>query len=316
MPEPEENAAPSDAAGTDTGARDGASGTDAGTTLGAGASTARTAPVAPLFGLPVPQRLLGPGGLAAALVAAGAVLIFALMSPWGYAPLLAGVALGFAASRPLGRDLGLIVLGLGIISTISVEADIAWPRYFLMGGVLTAAVVAPWLVHRFVLRDDAIRFPRRRGRRWSRLEWGWLAFVLLTAYFVLPFYFLRSGAYENWPAVTTPSEIGRLFVGVNAVGIWDELFFICTVFTLLARHFPFWTANVLTSVIFVSFLWELGYRSWGPLLTIPFALVQAVVFTRTKSLPYTITVHLLFDLVVFLSIAHAHHPDRLPIFVY
>jgi membrane protease YdiL (CAAX protease family) len=85
---------------------------------------------------------------------------------------------------------------------------------------------------------------------------------------------------------------------------------------LLHRHFPFCAANVVSSIIFVSFLWELGYRSWGPFLTIPFALVQAVVFTKSKSLPYTITVHLLFDFIVFLSIVHAHHPQWLPIFWY
>ena len=83
----------------------------------------------------------------------------------------------------------------------------------------------------------------------------------------------------------------------------------------LRKHFSFWTANVFTTVIFVSFLWELGYRSIGPLLTIPFALVQAFIFTRTKSLPYTVTVHLLFDALVFLTIVHAHHPDALPIFI-
>src|SRR5699024_5770176 len=270
----------------------------------------------PRFGDPVPLPTLGLGGAAAAIVAIGAVLLFGFLTPWGYLPLLAGVALGFAASRPLGRDLGLIVLGLGIVSTISVEANIEWPNFFLMGAVLTAAVVVPYIVHRTALRDDAIRYPRRRGKPWSALEWGWLVFVLAAGWLILPRYFIHSGTYRNWPAVESPSEIGRLFVGVNAVGIWDELFFICMIFTLLARHFPFWTANVLTSIIFVSFLWEIGHRSWGPLLTIPFALVQAVIFTKSRSLPYTITVHLLFDFVVFCSIVHAHHPEWLPFFWY
>lgn len=271
---------------------------------------------APVLGHPIPQRVLSPGFLAALIVAAGAVLMFGAQSPWGRLVLIAGVGVGFLASRPLGRDLGVIALGLLIIHTISVAADISWPRFFLMGGVLTAAVVVPYLVHRFLLRDDAIRYPRRRGQPWTRLEWAWLVFVLLAAWLILPRYFIHSGAYLNWPPVGTPSEIGRLFVGVNAVGIWDELFFICMVFTLLHRHFPFWAANIVTSIIFVSFLWELGYRSWGPFLTIPFALVQAVVFVRSRSLPYTITVHLLFDFIVFLAIVHAHHPAWLPVFWY
>ena len=47
--------------------------------------------------------------------------------------------------------------------------------------------------------------------------------------------------------------------------MWDELFFICTVFALLRHDIcPCWQANILQATIFVSFLWELGYRSWGP----------------------------------------------------
>ena len=61
---------------------------------------------------------------------------------------------------------------------------------------------------------------------------------------------------------------------MNAVGLWDELFFICTCYVLFLRHFRTPVANVLQAMIFVSFLWELGYQAWGPFLTIPFALIQ------------------------------------------
>lgn len=256
------------------------------------------------------------GSLATLLVSIAAVLLFGFMSDWGYLPLVAGVALGFVAAASLGRDLLLIALALGLISLISVEADITWGNIALMGVVLSGAVIIPYVISRYGYKDRAIVFPRRQGRPWSKLEWGWLFAVLFLGWLILPRYFISSGVYQNWPAVETLSEIIRLFLGVNAVGIWDELFFICTIFALLYRHFSFWTANVLTSIIFVSFLWELGYQSWGPLLTIPFALVQAVIFTRTKSLPYTITVHLLFDFIVFLTIVHAHHPEWIPIFWY
>jgi membrane protease YdiL (CAAX protease family) len=107
--------------------------------------------------------------------------------------------------------------------------------------------------------------------------------------------------------VHTWDEVVRLFIGVNAVGTWDELFFIVTVFSLLRRHFPSWLANILQTIVFVSFLWELGYQSWGPLLTIPFALIQGMIFNRTRSIAYVLTVHLLFDLVVFLVIVHARN---------
>lgn len=262
------------------------------------------------------HRAFSPASAAVACVSAAAVLLFGFESHWGYLPLVIGLIGSWAIDRALGRDVLLICLALTLISTISLKADISWGNIALMGAVLTGAVIIPYAISRWIYRDHAVRFPRRIGQPWSKLEWSWLFIVLFLGWLILPRYFISSGVYTNWPAVETPSEIIRLFLGVNAVGIWDELFFICTVFTLLYRHFSFWTANVLTSVIFVSFLWELGYQAWGPVLTIPFALVQALIFTRTKSLPYTICVHLLFDLIVFLTIVHAHHPGALPIFWY
>ncbi|VXB92828.1 CPBP family intramembrane glutamic endopeptidase [Pseudoclavibacter sp. 8L] len=254
--------------------------------------------------------------VAALLVVCSATVLFALESNLGYLPLVAGVALAFVADRSLGRDLLLIGIGMGIISLHSMKADISWGNIFVMGTVLSLAVAVPYAISRWVYKDHAVRFPLRRGTPWSRPEKIWLGLVLVLGWLILPFYFITSGVYQNWPAVTTASEIGRLFVGVGFVGIWDELFFICTVFTLLLRHFPFWVANALQSIVFVSFLWELGYQSWGPLLTLPFALIQGWIFTKTKSLTYVICVHLLFDLVVFLVIVHAHHPAWLPIFLY
>lgn len=69
-------------------------------------------------------------------------------------------------------------------------------------------------------------------------------------------------------------------------------------------------------MIFSSFLWEIGYKAWGPLLTFPFALLQGFTFKLTKSFTYVVTVHLVFDFVLFLALVHAHNRDWLPIFLY
>jgi membrane protease YdiL (CAAX protease family) len=267
------------------------------------------------------------GLIPASLLSVSAVLLFALrMTPIGYLVplgyLLVAVALAaawFTDSRKytegLAKDLLLIASGMIIVSTISVAADISWGNFFLLGFVLAAAVAVPYSLSRFVFKDRLIRFPWRGGWPWNRVQWGYLFLVLFLGWLILPFYFITSGVYLNWPAVTTPDEIGRLFVGVNAVGTWDELFFILTVFVLFRRHFPVWQANLLQMVIFVSFLWELGYQSWGPLLTIPFALLQGWIYSTTRSLVYVLSVHLLFDAVVFLVIVHARNPGVIPIFL-
>lgn len=219
-------------------------------------------------------------------------------------------------SEGLFRDLLLIAIGMVIVSSISVKADISWANFFAVGIVLSAAVAVPYLISRFVFKDRVIRFTWRGGGwPWSKVQWLYLVAVLFLGWLILPFYFITSGVYLNWPNTVAPDEIARLFVGVNAVGLWDELFFILTVFVLFMRHFPVWQANILQMIIFVSFLWELGYQSWGPLLTIPFALIQGWIYFQTKSLPYVVTVHLLFDAVVFLVIVHARNDGVIPFFL-
>ena len=217
------------------------------------------------------RQRLSWGLLPAAGVSVSAFLMFGIqhLAVGATSFLAVSLVAGFLVDRDLGKSLALIGFGIGIIGLISLEADISWANIVLMGSVLITALVIPYVVDRFVLRRHVIRFPINTGRRWTRGERWYLVIVVALAWLIMPFYFIRSGTYLNWPAVSEPSEMTRLFIGVNAVGLWDELFFICTVFALLRRHFPLWQANLLQAVIFVSFLWELGYQSWGPLLTFP-----------------------------------------------
>ena len=258
-----------------------------------------------------PARLL-----AAALVCGSSILLFAVHArPIGYLPLVLGIALGLAVDRALGRDLALIGVGMGIISAISLRADLSDGGMVRFTVALSLAVLVPWALSRWLFGQRTIAFPVATGRRWSRTQILYLVFVVVAGYLILPIYFIGLGAYRNWPDLAGGQDIARLFVGVNAVGIWDELFFICTVFALLRSHFGVWIANLAQSVVFVSFLWELGYREWGPLLTVPFALIQGWIFAKSASLTYVIAVHLLFDVVVFGVLVHAHHPELLDIFI-
>ncbi|GAB3740558.1 CPBP family intramembrane glutamic endopeptidase [Microlunatus parietis] len=265
---------------------------------------------------PAPPRFSW-GLIPAAGVSASAVLLFGVQHQLsGYLTLAISIVVAMLLDRDLGKSLLLIGIGLAPIGLISLEADISWFNFLRMGGVLAFAASAPYLIDRFILKRHVIRFPVNTGRRWTRLERWYLVVVVALAWLILPFYFIRSGTYLNWPAVHETSELIRLGVAVNAVGLWDELFFICTAFALFRRHFPMWQANILQSIIFVSFLWELGYQSWGPLLTIPFTLVQGYIFKRTRSLPYVVCTHLIFDCVLWFVLVHAHNPGWLPIFIY
>lgn len=251
------------------------------------------------------------------LLSASGVLLFGVGNgPVGYGLLVLCLFTATLLDRGLARHLALIAAGLVIISLVPLNADLSIQHMLLMGGALTLAVLVPWLVSRCIYREKIIRFPVKTGRKWPLTAKLYLVGVVALGYFILPVYLISTGVYQNWPDALDPTVFWRLFVGVNTVGIWDELFFICTTFTLLRRHFPDWLANILQAVIFSSFLWEIGYQAWGPLLTFPFALLQGYTFKLTKSLTYVVSVHLIFDFVLFLALVHAHNRDWLPIFWY
>lgn len=263
-----------------------------------------------------PVTPTGPAGVVAmALVSGSAVPLIALQQSWlGLAVLVAGIGLAAVVDRVLVRSLVPVGIGLVLLGSTSLEADLSDLGMVRFTLVLGGAVLVPTLLARRLIARDAVTFPVR-GTPWTTARWAYLVAVIVIGYLVLPFYFVGSGTYLNWPAVESPNEIARLFIGVNAVGIWDELFFVCIVFTLYRRHVRLWLANLLQATVFVSFLWELGYRSWGPALTIPFALVQGWIFAATASLGYVVTVHLIFDAIIFMILVHAHNPQLFDVFV-
>ncbi|MBT2250743.1 CPBP family intramembrane metalloprotease [Arthrobacter sp. BHU FT2] len=253
----------------------------------------------------------------AALLSASGFVLFALENRLAGFPILAAalVMAGFF-SRRLLIDLALIAVGLTAMSLVPITTDISTEHMAVMGTAMVLAVGIPYTVSRFITRDHAIRFPIRTGQPWTRAEKWYLPAVLVIGYALMPVYMIRTGVYANWPAVSDPEGIFRLFLGTNALGIWDELFFICTTFTLLRRHLPDWQANILQAILFTSFLWELGFHAWAPFFIFPFALLQARLFTVTRSLSYIVCVHLLFDFVLFLVLIHAHNREWINIFLY
>jgi len=255
--------------------------------------------------------------LPGALLALSGLMLFGLhWRPGGYVVLAAAPLAAALIDRRLAKDLLLIAFGLVTISLVPINTDISWEHMLVMGTALSIAVAVPYLVSRHGYRDHAVRFPILAGHRWTTAEKWYLVAVFVLGWLILPVYMINTGVYQNWPAASDVSTVSRLFVGTNALGIWDELFFICTCFALLRRHFVDWQANLIQAVLFTSFLWELGFHSYGPLLIYPFALVQGYTFKRTRSLTYVVCVHLLFDFVLFLVLVHAHNPDWLRVFFY
>lgn len=235
---------------------------------------------------------------------------------WGWLLLgLIAIALIFTYGSRFGRDMLLLIAVLALLGLIPINTDISYGHMFTMGSVLLATILLPFAVTTWAFKEKIIIFPFKFGRRWYRREIAYILFAGFASYLILPFYLHSTGSYLNWEAVPDPSHIVRLFIGTNGLGIWDELFFVGVCLALLRRHLPFIWANLAQAALWTTFLYELGFRGWGPIAIFLFALSQGYIFKRSKSLLYIITVHLTIDLILFLVLIHLHNPQYLRIFV-
>jgi membrane protease YdiL (CAAX protease family) len=184
-----------------------------------------------------------------------------------------------------------------------------------MGVPLALVVLVPYLVSRFVYKDYLVRFPWHHGRSWYRSEILYIVITAFIAYLLLPIMLISTGSYVNWTVLPGFWNLTVAYLGLNAVGLWDELFFVSTVLGVLRRHLSFNTANLTQSVLFTSFLYTLGFKGWSIIVIFIFALIQGYIFKKTESLLYVVTIHLTFDLILHLALVYAHHPDWMPIFI-
>ncbi len=214
-----------------------------------------------------------------------------------------------------GKHLGLVIAMLALLGLIPIDTTITYGHMFGMGTVLAATVLIPYFVSNRWLVHHPITFPFRTGRKWYKKEIAYIALAAVGSYLLLPYYLASTGSYLNWSVQLDPSHIVRLFMGTNGLGIWDELFFVGVCLALLRTWLPFIWANLAQATMWTTFLYELGFRGWGPIPIFIFALSQGIVFKNTKSLLYIITVHLTIDLMLFLVLIHLHHPQYLNIFV-
>ncbi|MDB5179199.1 MAG: putative Abortive infection protein [Patescibacteria group bacterium] len=217
--------------------------------------------------------------------------------------------------HPIRRHLPLVILSLALVGITPITTDVGVGHVAFMGTMIALAVIIPYVVSSKIHHERIIRFPLHHGRRWYRSEIGYVVFTAVVAYLILPFYLSNTGSYHNWTVEPGVGNLVRLFIGTNGLGLWDELFFVTTILAVFRRYLPFWWANIAQAILWTSFLYELGFRGWGPVAIFLFALLQGEIFRRTDSLLYIVTIHLTLDFVLYLALIHAYHPEWLPVFL-
>ncbi len=109
----------------------------------------------------------------------------------------------------------------------------------------------------------------------------------------------------NWTQPPKPEneQLFRLFLGINGVGIWDELFLINISYAIIRKLFYFWPANLAQAVIYTSVLWDMAFRGFGVLFVYIFAITQGAMYERSKVLLWVLVVHLIVDYFLFQAIS-------------
>ncbi len=229
------------------------------------------------------------------------------------------LALGFLSllfcQKQFKRDLFLIYFAVVILAITPVSTSITYSHILIMSTGLFFALFIPYSLSTYVYKEKNIRFFFNHKRQWTLIELLYLFGVIVVTYLILPVFMTQTGSYLNWSVSMTPDSLFRLFLGVNLMGAWDELFFIFTVFAIIKRFLPFIAANLTQAILFSSFLYELGFHGWGIIVIFIFTFLQGFVFIKTQSLAYILTIHLSVDMVLYLFLIHAHFPNVLHIFL-
>ena len=225
-------------------------------------------------------------------------------------------ALGFAVSllreppervlRYLALAASVLVLGVAPINT-----DTSNEHVLILGTAFLLAILLPTLI---LWRQKAriITFKLLP----DELDWVEIFYTLLSvplAWGVLQLYFfvLSPEVPFNWllPSEPQTEPLLRLFLGINAVGIWDELFFINVSYAIVRSLFPYLTANLAQSVIYTAVLWTMAFKGAGLLLVYVFAFTQGAMYERSRCLLWVLIVHLIVDYFLFQAIVSAYYPN-------
>ena len=223
---------------------------------------------------------------------------------------VASVGLTWLTNDAAFRRKMFVLLGcVGILALAPINTDTANIKFLTLGLPFLAVIVLPWLILRRT--DPGIITFALWPRHFSWLEFGYVLLSIPLAWGGLRLYFTLSPEVPfNWNLPAQPNDLEnfKLFMGINAVGIWDELFFVNTCFALLRSIFPFWTANFAQTVVYTSILVDMAFRGYGPVFVAVLALTQGIMFERSKVLIYVLAVHLIVDYFLFQEIVTAYYP--------
>lgn len=240
------------------------------------------------------------------------VVLWIAFEAWVWGTLFALLftfALRFESPYRRRRYLALAA-AVGMLAVAPISTDTGTQNFLTLGSLFLAAVALPTLIL-WRERPRPIDFKLLP----DRLELLDVCYVLISiplawGAFALYFGVLSPEVPFNWtlPAKPDDGALLRLFIGINLVGIWDELFFINVCYAVLRQLFGARTANLAQSVIYTTVLWTMAFGGFGPVFVYFFALTQGAMYERSRALLWVLVVHLIVDYFLFQAIVETYYP--------
>jgi hypothetical protein len=226
-----------------------------------------------------------------------------------------GIAAALTALQPdarVRRNLGILLACILALAFAPIHTDLSTPHFISLGSVFLLVVLVPAvLMHRLARGEQRWRFwPRQFS--WRDLIYTMISIPLAWGVIEVYFFHLNPGLAGHWhlPAEFSREAIERLAIGINCVGIWDELFFVNTVYAIMRGVFPARIANPAQAVVYTSVLYDMAFTGHGAWIVYLFALTQGVMYEKSRVLLYVLIVHLIVDAFLVMAIVQYHYPHR------
>lgn len=260
-----------------------------------------------------PRRQILLGSLAGSIV-----LLIPVDAWWAGLPCF-GLCLWLVATDPerrLRRRLAVLLGCIALLAACDINPSLSPENFLQVGLPFTLVLLLPPLALRLWGEEEILRY-RFLPRRWRRSDLAYTILSLPLAWMVLRGYewgnreLFSDELFRHWTLGGTPdpTEIRRLFLGINLVGIWDELFFINTAFALLRSLFTFRVANAVQAVLYTAVLFDMAFTGCGVLIVFLFAWTQGAMFEKSEGLLWVLIVHLVVDYLLVAFIVQTYYPD-------
>lgn len=201
------------------------------------------------------------------------------------------------------RRMAVLLFAIVVLTLSPINTDTGNHHFARLGSIFLFLVIGPAL---FFLKTDrsVVRFqfwPRRF--RWIDIIYT-LVSVPIAYYGINLYFWINPDMPLQWPLpdVKDAGESWRLIWGINGVGIWDELFFVNTVFVILRSVFPLHWANIAQAVVYTAVLNDMAFVGVGPLFVYYFALTQGTMMEKSDCLLYVLLVHVIVDVFLLEAI--------------